>query len=180
MGESVAINGVCLTVVEQAPGRFMADASMETLRVTSLGQLALGGKLNLERALCLGDRLGGHLVSGHVDGMGSVISLTPSGAAVSVRFKVPDELRVYIAPKGSISIDGVSLTVNQVYTDGFDVMLIPHTRAITTLGQLVPAVRVNLEVDLLARYVLRCLQFGSPGTGGSETLADALKRSGMM
>lgn len=180
LGESVAVNGVCLTVVHQDARTFAADASTETLRVTSLGQLAIGARVNLERALRLGDRLGGHLVSGHVDGIGSVVSLTPNGDAVSVRFQAPEQLRVYIAAKGSITVDGVSLTVNRVFDDGFDVMLIPHTRAATTLGELASGFQVNLEVDLLARYVLRCLQFGRSEEGARETLAEALERSGMM
>jgi riboflavin synthase len=171
LGESVAVNGVCLTVVSFGPGEFHVDASSETLRVTTLGRAEPGARLNLERALEVGDRLGGHFVSGHVDGLAAVQSIVPSGDAVQVRFRAPTELLAFIAPKGSVTLDGVSLTVNAVVADEFDVMLIPHTRAVTNLGELAPGTHSNLEVDLLARYVARYLErFGegsfTMGTGG--------------
>jgi riboflavin synthase len=164
LGESIAIDGVCLTVDALAGLVFEVDASSETLEKTTLGSLAVGATVNLERALPIGGRLGGHIVSGHVDGVGSVVAKKPSGAALEVTFESPAELAKYIAAKGSITINGVSLTVNRV-TDSdagcsFDVMLIPHTRDKTSLDGLEPGARVNLEVDLLARYVARLVEVG--------------------
>lgn len=184
LGESISVNGVCLTVVEFDATRFEVEASEETLRVTSLGSVGLGSTVNLERALRLGDRLGGHLVSGHVDGLAAVQRFVPVGDAVRVFLRAPAELRVYIAPKGSVTLDGVSLTVNEVDTELFQVMLIPHTRQVTTLGKLAVGSSVNLEVDLLARYVCHYLSSGGdavPGSSaGSSRLEELLKRSGMM
>ena len=163
LGESISVDGVCLTVdtIVEAGGpgatTFEVDASSETLDRTTLGSLALGAPVNLERAVAVGSRLGGHIVSGHVDGVGKVVSLAPSGAALVVAFEAPSELARFIAPKGSICVSGVSLTVNGVSGSTFDVMLIPHTRTKTSLDALVVGSRVNLEVDLLARYVARLL-----------------------
>ncbi len=151
IGDSIAVQGVCLTVTSMAPHAFTADVSGETLRVsTGLDQ---PGPVNLEKALRMGDALGGHLVSGHVDGVGEVLSR--DGGVVS--FAVPAELARFVARKGSICVDGVSLTVNEVDGRRFDVNLIPHTLESTTLSRLAPGTRVNLEVDLLARYVERLM-----------------------
>ncbi len=157
LGESIAVNGVCLTVVEFDANSFAADASNETLSLTTLGALKTGAVLNLERAMRPTDRLGGHLVSGHVDGLGRVASVTEDARAQRWRFNAPAPLLRYIAKKGSICVDGVSLTVNEVDDDGFDVALIPHTVANTAFAQTAVGDAVNLEIDLVARYVERLL-----------------------
>jgi len=151
LGDSICVQGVCLTVTATRPRGFTADVSEETLRVTT--GLDRPGAVNLEKSLALGGRIGGHLVTGHVDGVGEVLRRT--GSVVAVR--VPKPLSRYVAAKGSICIDGVSLTVNRVDGDAFEVNLIPHTLEVTTLSRLAPGVRVNLEVDLIARYVERML-----------------------
>ncbi len=180
LGESVAVSGVCLTVVSSDAARFSVDVSRETLEVTTLQGAQPGSRLNLERALCLGDRLGGHMVSGHVDGVACVTSLEPDGDAVHVRFQAPAQLSSFIAAKGSITLDGVSLTVNHVEADGFDVMLIPHTRAVTTLGELRVGARANLEIDVLARYVVRYLTAsGAAGDATKLSPEQAPKRPGL-
>lgn len=157
-GESVAVNGVCLTVVKRAGRRFHADVIRETLDHTTLGSLRPGQKVNLERALALGDRLGGHLVQGHVDGTGDVLEQVRQGDDHRLRIALPDELARYVAWKGSIAVDGVSLTVSAVDDDRFEVALIPETLANTGLGSLRRGDAVNLEVDLMARYLARLLQ----------------------
>ena len=161
IGDSICVQGVCLTVTSRTGRGFTADVSSETLRVTA--GLDRPGPVNLEKSLALGERLGGHLVSGHVDGVGEVASF--SGGVLKVRS--PQELARYIARKGSITIDGVSLTVNQVDGALFEVFLIPHTLDVTTLSRLEPRSRVNLEVDLIARYVERLLtaSHGEPNPG---------------
>lgn len=158
LGESIACNGVCLTVVAFDTATFAVDASNETLSLTTLGQLATGAPINLERALQAGDRLGGHLVSGHVDGLGAVVSVVPDARAQRWRFSAPHALLKYIAHKGSICVDGVSLTVNAVDGEGFEVALIPHTVAHTAFAECRIDDAVNLEIDLIARYVERLLQ----------------------
>ena len=158
LGESIAVNGVCLTVVAFDATGFEADASNETLALTSLGALPVGRPLNLERALRAGDRLGGHLVSGHVDGVGTVASVADDARAQRWRFTAPRALMRYIASKGSICVDGTSLTVNGVHAEGFDVALVPHTVAHTAFATTRPGDPVNLEVDQVARYVERLLQ----------------------
>ncbi len=158
LGESIAVNGVCLTVVAFSATRFEADASNETLSLTTLGGLAHGSVVNLERAMRPTDRLGGHLVSGHVDGVGTVLDIQHDARAQRWRFAVPTTLSRYIAKKGSICVDGVSLTVNAVDIEGFEVALIPHTVAHTAFAQTAVGDAVNLEIDLLARYVERLLQ----------------------
>ena len=186
LGESIAIDGVCLTVdriVEPGgPGAtvFEVDASSETLEKTTLGSLLIGSAVNLERALPVGGRLGGHIVSGHVDGVGHVAEKIPTGAALKVVFEAPAELARYIAPKGSICISGVSLTVNGVSDNRFDVMLIPHTRDKTSLDHLAIGAQVNLEVDLLARYVARLLERPSTTTEppADSRLLERLRASG--
>lgn len=161
IGDSIAVNGVCLTAVELGEDTFSADVSRETLSCTvGLDSLRT---VNLEKALRLSDRLGGHLVSGHVDGVGQVIRFEPVGESMLLMVRAPHELSRYIAIKGSITIDGVSLTVNHVDQDDFSVNLIPHTVEVTTLKQLGVGSRVNLEVDLIARYVDRMTQWSNTG-----------------
>ena len=161
MGESIAINGVCLTVIAYDATRFQADASTETLGLTTLGQLTVGAVINLERAMRPTDRLGGHLVSGHVDGLGQVLSVHDDARAQRWRFAAPAALLRYIAKKGSICVDGVSLTVNEVDEQGFEVALIPHTVANTAFAATAVGSAVNLEIDLVARYVERLLGAGA-------------------
>ena len=158
LGESIAVNGVCLTVVAFDQRSFEADASNETLALTTLGGLAVGGPLNLERAMRADDRLGGHLVNGHVDGVGRVLRIEPDARAQRWTFAAPQPLQRYIAQKGSICVDGVSLTVNAVDDGGFEVALVPHTIAHTAFARVSVGDAVNLEVDLVARYVERLLQ----------------------
>jgi len=154
LGDSIAVNGVCLTVVEMSGNNFVVDVSRETLDCT-IGLDRQGAHVNLEKALRLSDRLGGHLVSGHVDGVGEVMSFDDIGESWRLVVRAPQELAKYIAMKGSITINGVSLTVNRVDGTEFEVNLIPHTLEVTTLSELKPGTRVNLEIDLIARYVER-------------------------
>lgn len=160
LGDSIAVSGVCLTVVEHDAGSFAADVSNETLSRTTLGTLRAGSSVNLEPALRAGDPLGGHLVSGHVDGLGRLVALAQDARSWRMRFATPPELARYVARKGSIAIDGVSLTVNEVEGREFGVNIIPHTFEVTTLGRLVPGQPVNLEIDQVARYVERLLGAG--------------------
>ncbi len=153
LGDSVAIDGTCLTVTERGNGRFQALAGNETLAKTTLGDLRPGHKVNLERALRFGDRLGGHLVMGHVDGVGTIASKRDLGANLDIAFTPPRELLRYIIAKGSIAIDGISLTVNRVDERSFAVALIPHTVDHTTLANKHVGSRVNLEVDMIGKYV---------------------------
>lgn len=157
-GESIAVNGVCLTAIEPAATHLVADVSRETLDHTTLGGLAKGDKVNLEPALAAGDRLGGHLVSGHVDGVGTLLEKTEDARSWRFVFEAPQALAKYIARKGSICIDGISLTVNGVDDARFDVNIVPHTLAVTNLGSREPGDRVNLEVDVVARYLERLLE----------------------
>jgi riboflavin synthase len=166
LGESIAVNGTCLTVKSFGEGHFDADASLETLDKTNLGDLNEGDRVHLERALALGDRLGGHLVSGHVDGVGTLISRTAEGDYVVARFEVPTRLAPFLAPKGSITVNGVSLTVNTVNGPRFDVMLVPYTLDETTFGEMTNGAQVNLEVDILAKYVASLM--GKPGVDATE------------
>lgn len=160
IGDSVAVNGVCLTAVEADADGFAADVSNETILHTALSELSPGSQVNLEPALTLATPLGGHLVSGHVDGVGEVISVGEDGRSWRFGFKVPTNLARYVARKGSICIDGVSLTVNGVDGDAFDVNIVPHTMQHTTFGQYRVGTRVNIEVDLVARYLERLMQGG--------------------
>jgi len=157
LGESIAVNGVCLTVIASDATSFRADASTETLQLTTLGALPAGATINLERAMRPTDRLGGHLVSGHVDGVGSVLAIEDDARAQRWRFRAPPALLRYIAKKGSICVDGVSLTVNAVDDDGFEVALIPHTVSHTAFAATGVGSAVNLEIDQVARYVERLL-----------------------
>ena len=164
-GDSIAVNGVCLTVVEVLPdGRFSADVMAETLNRSSLARLSVGSPVNLERAAALNSRLGGHIVQGHVDGTGSVISRTPSEHWEVVRIALPEPLSRYLVEKGSITVDGISLTVSDLGSDWFEVSLIPTTLAMTTLGSAPVGTTVNLEVDVIAKYVERLL--GEQGKQG--------------
>ncbi len=161
LGESIAIDGACLSVASLPPGGFEVDATAETLARTTLGGVRLGARVNLERSLRAGDRLGGHLVTGHVDAVGSLAERRPVGEALHLSFALPDELARFVAEKGSIAINGVSMTVNAVRPGSFDVTVIPITQRETNLGELAPGQRVNLEVDLIARYVARVLSVPS-------------------
>jgi riboflavin synthase len=156
-GDSIAVNGVCLTAIEHGPTGFSADVSAETLVHTTLGGLRTGTRVNLEKALTPSSRLGGHMVSGHVDGVGEVIERSAEARSVRFRVLAPAALARYIATKGSICLDGVSLTVNVVDGAQFDLNIVPHTLQATTLGELQAGNRVNLEVDLIARYLERLL-----------------------
>ena len=155
IGASINHAGCCLTVVEKGESWFAVEVSGETLAVSTLGAWTEGRRVNLERAARVGDELGGHIVSGHVDGIGEVLSVESEGGSHRVRIRAPRPLHRFIAPKGSITIEGVSLTVNDVADDVFGVNLIPHTWDVTTLGELVAGARVNLEIDMLARYLAR-------------------------
>ena len=164
VGDSIAVSGACLTVVHLGAAEFAVDCMAETLEHTTMGDLRPGDVVNLERAMTLGARLGGHLVLGHVDGVGRVLSVRTRGIAQEVRISLPAELRGYVAGKGSIAVDGISLTVTDVTADEFGLGIIPHTLAATTLRQITSGRRVNLEADVLARYVRQAL-LGSPESG---------------
>ena len=165
LGASITHDGACLTVVEVAPhgagARHIVELAAETLALTTLSRLQLGDRVNLERSLKLGDELGGHLVSGHVDGLGEVTSVSQEGPGWRLHIRAPDSIAGLIAPKGSIAVDGVSLTVNSVEGRVFDVLIIPHTWTVTTLSRLRVGDRVNLEADMLARYVARLTAYAN-------------------
>ncbi len=174
LGDSMAVNGVCLTAIELPPGQFVADVSNETLGCTTLGALSVGDAINLELAMLPTSRLGGHLVSGHVDGVGTLRRRYADGRSERFEFKAPAAIARYIAAKGSVCIDGASLTVNNVNGDCFDVNLIPHTLENTISGSYQSGSAVNLEVDVVARYVERLLTTGRfEGDSASLILADA-------
>lgn len=180
MGESIAVDGVCLTVVAIHADGFEADASAETLSRTTLGGLSAGAPVNLERAMKLGGRMGGHIVSGHVDAVGSLLTREADSGSVKMSFRLPPQLAPFVAEKGSIAINGISLTVNgaPVGADRFDVTIIPHTLQATSLGTLAAGAPVNLEVDLVARYVARLGEFkGALENSDSDWLA-RLTRAG--
>lgn len=158
MGESVAIAGACMTVVATGPGEFAVDVSAESLRCTTLGYLEVGDQVNLERAMRLGDRLGGHMVSGHVDGTGSIVAIRAEGESSIYSFRVPSGLRPLLVEKGSVAVDGISLTCFRCEGDEFDVAVIPHTQAVTTLGAKTPGARVNLEMDAMGKYVEKLVE----------------------
>lgn len=163
VGDSVAVSGVCLTLVAAAPGRFEAELTGETLARTTLGRLTAGARVNLEAALAAGGALGGHFVTGHVDGVATVRDCREEGGALRATVAAPPALARYVAQKGSVTLDGVSLTVGEVQGSAFDVHIVPHTRAVTTLGALEPGRELNLEVDLLARYLDRLLEARGAG-----------------
>ena len=170
LGDSIANNGVCLTVIEKGRDSFSADVSRETLSCTSLGELVVGDKINLEKAMTPENHFGGHMVSGHVDAVGEVVKRWSEGRSVRFQFKAPGDLGKYIAAKGSICIDGISLTVNTVSGGLFDVNIVPHTLVETNLGDKHAGSRVNLEVDLVARYVERLLSFQRDEVSDKPTL----------
>jgi len=160
IGASIACSGCCLTVIEKGGDWFAVEVSGESLAKTHLGDWKVGSRINLELSLKVGDELGGHLVYGHVDGVSKVVAMTPEGGSVRFIFEAPSDLARFVAAKGSVAIDGVSLTVNEVAGNRFGVNVISHTQAVTTLGQAKIGQRVNLEVDMLARYVARLLEHG--------------------
>ncbi|KUJ71679.1 riboflavin synthase [Thiomicrospira sp. WB1] len=184
LGDSIACNGVCLTAIELGKDFYVADVSAESLSVTTLGQLKVGSPVNLEKALRVDDRLGGHLVSGHVDGIGEVIAIRQDARSWRYQVQAPAHLAKYIAAKGSICIDGISLTVNQIEGAVFDVNIVPHTRSETTIEAFQVGTQVNLEVDLLARYIERLLTAGqadgSSQSGSTNVTAELLAKSGFM
>jgi riboflavin synthase len=161
LGASIACSGCCLTAVELEPAAFTVEASAETLAKTTLGGWQVGRRINLERPLKMGDELGGHVVSGHVDGLGEVLASTPEYGSTRWRFRVPPAIAPFIAPKGSVAIDGVSLTVNEVEGHEFGVNIIAHTSEVTGFAQLRPGHAVNIEIDMLARYVARLREFNA-------------------
>ena len=179
-GDSIAVSGVCLTVVEHSVAGFMADVSGETLACTTLGRLRSGDPVNLEKALTLSTPLGGHLVSGHVDGVGIVIGRRESARSVQFRIKAPETLAKYIAEKGSVCVDGVSLTVNAIHGAEFEVNIVPHTLAETTLRLIKANSEVNIEVDVLARYLERLMLGENAAQGGTEITREFLAKHGFI
>jgi riboflavin synthase len=184
IGDSIAVSGACLTVVELQKDGFTVDFMAETLERTTIGSMSAGTRVNLERSLALGGRAGGHLVLGHVDAVGEVLSVRAVGVATEIRFSLPGEIAACVAAKGSVAIDGISLTVMAVDDEGFTVGVIPHTLKETTLGTARVGMRVNLEADVLARYVQRALQVrdargeseDGKAAGGSGGLTEQLLR----
>ncbi|MBT8077231.1 MAG: riboflavin synthase [Gammaproteobacteria bacterium] len=171
IGDSISVNGVCLTAVEFSADGFAADVSVETLNVTALDDLKVGSSVNLEPALTAGQPLGGHLVSGHVDCVGTVRSRSSDARSIVLSIDIPSEYARYVARKGSVCVDGVSLTINEVSKSGFDVNIIPHTADVTTIGGFSAGTRVNIEVDMLARYLERLLD--PDGNGITRTFLRA-------
>jgi riboflavin synthase len=178
VGDSITVNGVCLTVVRKTDQSFAVDVGPETLRVTTLGGLAPGDAVNLERAMRLGDRLGGHLVSGHVEAVGRVAARTSDGNAINLTIEAPREILRYCVGKGSITIDGVSLTITSLTEKSFGVMIIPHTAEVTNLGLKPPGSLVNLEPDLIAKYVERLLVGGD--AKAEKVDAEFLRKRGLL
>jgi riboflavin synthase len=181
LGDSIAVNGVCLTVVALLGGGFRADVSQETLGLTTLGELPEGSPVNLERALTLSSPLGGHLLSGHVDGVGTLLELREEARSLRLQIHAPGELAPYIARKGSIAVDGISLTVNDITGSVFLLNIVPHTREVTTIANYRKGTRVNIEVDLIARYLER-LMLGQSGRAieGSCLNKEVLARHGFL
>ncbi|MBR9970596.1 riboflavin synthase [Magnetospirillum sulfuroxidans] len=157
IGASIAHNGVCLTIVDKGVDWYAVEVSAESISKTTLGDWAEGGRINLERAMKVGDELGGHIVSGHVDGVATVVAISDENESKRFVFETPENLAKFVAPKGSVALDGVSLTVNEVDGRRFGINVIPHTQAVTTFGRLRQGDRVNMEIDMLARYVARLL-----------------------
>jgi len=179
LGDSIACNGVCLTAIEFDSQRYIADVSGETLRLTTLGEASVGASVNLEKALTPTTRLGGHLVSGHVDGIGEVISIKNDSRSIQYKISAPPELAHYIAKKGSICVDGISLTVNEISDNIFELNLVPHTLKETVASQYQVGSKVNLEVDLLARYLERLLT-GQKVQSESNITTGLLQKSGFI
>lgn len=178
LGDSIAVNGVCLTAIEFSDQHFAADVSLETLRLTTLGELAIGSDVNLEKALTLATPLGGHLVSGHVDGLGEIVQRFSDGRSQRFHIKAPDELARYIAKKGSICVDGISLTVNEVNGAVFELNIVPHTLHVTTMGAYQVGQKVNLEVDLIARYAERLILGDAAASAGAGISLEFLQQHG--
>ena len=178
-GDSIAVNGVCLTAVEFDDKYFVADVSNETITLTSLKDLAIGSEVNLEKALLPTTRLGGHLVSGHVDGLGEVVSIKEEARSIQLIIRAPEDLKHYIAMKGSICIDGTSLTVNKITDADFEINIVPHTQQQTIIKNYKPGTQVNLEVDLIARYLERLLM-KQDGDAGSGITLEALAKAGFV
>jgi riboflavin synthase len=179
LGDSIAVNGVCLTAIEFDNKHFAADVSNETISLTSLKDLVAGSEVNLEKALLPTTRLGGHLVSGHVDGLGEVLSIKEESRSIQLIIKAPEELKHYIAMKGSICVDGISLTVNKIMNTDFEINIVPHTQQRTIIKNYKPGTKVNLEVDLIARYLERLLMKQEENTGNGVTL-EALAKAGFV
>lgn len=169
IGASIACSGACLTVIAVEEGAFTVQASAETLACTTIGGWGEGTPVNLEQSLRMGDELGGHLVSGHVDGLATIVERRPEAQSVRFTFTAPEALMPFIAPKGSVSLDGVSLTVNEIEGNRFGANIIPHTLACTSFSEAQPGRQMNLEVDMIARYVARLLNAGRPGVGSGTT-----------
>jgi len=181
IGDSVAVNGTCLTAVKLHDHAFVADVSVETMNKTSLGQLAVGSAVNLEMALTLNTALGGHLVSGHVDGLATLIDMQPDARSIRYHFEVDAAIQHYIAAKGSVTIDGTSLTVNDIDANRFDVNIVPHTQQKTIFQYYQPGSRVNIEVDIIARYLERLLQGRANASSNKEQqLLETLIKSGFI
>lgn len=180
VGDSIAVNGVCLTVVHFGPGYFAADVMPETMNKTNLRYLRIGEKVNLERALRLQDRLGGHLVLGHVDGVGQVTEQSRIDIAVVTRVSCPSEILRYALPKGSIAIDGISLTIVDVFADSLTVSLIPHTAKLTTLGFKQPGDYVNMEADVVGKYVEKLLKLDGGRANNKSLDMDFLRQHGFI
>ena len=178
-GDSIAVNGVCLTAIEFDNKHFVADVSNETIALTSLKDLAAGSEVNLEKALLPTTRLGGHLVSGHVDGLGEVLAIKEVSRSIQLIIRAPEELKHYIAMKGSICIDGTSLTVNKISNKDFEINIVPHTQQQTIIKNYKPGTKVNLEVDLIARYLERLLMRQDDKTGNGITL-ETLAKAGFV
>lgn len=180
-GDSIAVNGACLTAVSYSNGQFVADVSGETLGITSLGELKQGSPVNLEKALTLNTALGGHLVSGHVDGLASVVDLHEEARSIQYTFELAPELQHYIAEKGSVTIDGTSLTVNRIERNRFDVNIVPHTLENTIFQYYRPGTRVNIEVDIIARYLERLIEGKAERNERSDDqLIETLVKSGFI
>jgi riboflavin synthase len=179
LGDSIAVNGVCLTAIEFDKKHFVADVSNETIALTSLKSLTTGSEVNLEKALLPTTRLGGHLVSGHVDGLGKIISINEASRSIQLIIRAPDELKHYIAMKGSICIDGTSLTVNKISNTDFEINIVPHTQQRTIIKNYKPGTKVNLEVDLIARYLERLLLKQDDSAGSGITL-ESLAKAGFV
>jgi len=181
IGDSIAVNGTCLTAVKLSGQSFVADVSVETMQKTSLGQLAVGSPVNLETALTLNTALGGHLVSGHVDGLATLIEMHVDARSIRYRFEVEPAIQHYIAVKGSVTVDGVSLTVNNVEANQFDVNIVPHTQQKTVFQYYQAGSRVNIEIDIIARYLERLLQGRADNTGPKDQqLVETLIKSGFI
>ena len=181
IGDSIAVNGTCLTAVELPGQSFVADVSVETMEKTSLGQLAVGSPVNLETALTLNTALGGHLVSGHVDGLATLVEMKAEARSIRYRFEVEPAIQHYIAVKGSVTVDGTSLTVNSVEANRFDVNIVPHTQQKTVFQYYQVGSRVNIEVDIIARYLERLLQGRADNTATeNQQLVETLIKSGFI